>query len=282
VSIMTPDNRTPDNRTPDAPPEIPQPEPRPAARAAAAPSGPVQVEPLNLSRRPFLNSRPVVRVSLILLLLGLVLLLVNVSLFWSYLSSSEDMRADIERGRQEIQRRQGEVAELERRLDDIPLTDLNAEILFLNGKIQERTFSFNLLLDHLAKVLPNDVRLNRLTPQTGGEAGRGAGRGRSRRVKAQDGRVPLLISGETRDVEALDQFVQNLFSPPFADPDLVRYEASNEGNLVVFDVTVQYVPESQSQNVVVEEVPVIEEEAPPPGSAPSAQAPGAQAPGGRP
>lgn len=266
--------------TPDYPPETqqpaPEPEPRPAPRPAAPPAGPVYFDPLNLSRRPFLNSRPVVRVSLILWLLGLVLLLVNVSLFWGYLSSSEDMRADITKGEQEVGRRQKEVKELEARLDRIPLTDLNTEILFLNDKIRDRTFSFNQLLDHLAKVMPNDVRLSRLIPVTGDQTGQAGGRSSrgGRRLRIQDGGVPLQIVGVTRDVEALDQFVQNLFAPPFAEPNLARYEDLNEGNLKQFEVTVQYVPQSLPQGVIVEEVPVIEEEV--------ARPPGAQTPGGRP
>lgn len=278
MSVMTPDNRTPDHRMTDNPPETqqPAPEPPPAApRPAAAPAGPVYVDPLNLSRRPFLNSRPVVRVSLILWLLGLVLLLVNVSLFWGYLSSSEDMRADIDKGEQEVERRQDQVRQLEARLDAIDLTDLNAEILFLNGKIQDRTFSFNQLLDHLAKVMPNDVRLSRLIPVTAEQAGQGGQSSRgARRVRVQDGRVPLQIVGETRDIEALDQFVQNLFTPPFAEPNLARYEQTEIESVFRFEVSVQYVPRSLPPGVVIEEVPVIEEEAPP--------APGAQTPGGRP
>ena len=250
--------------------------PPPAVRLAAAPSVPVRVDPLNLARRPFLNSRPVVRVSLILWMLGLLLLLVNVSLFWSYLSSSEDKRAEIARGEAEIQRRQTEVRELETRLDSIDLTELNEEILFLNGKIQERTFSFNLLLDHLAKVLPNDVRLNRLEPQTGDQKRREVRSSRGvRRSKAREGEVTLVITGETREIEALDRFVANLFAPPFADPNLVRYEQADEGDIVRFNVTVQYVPDGQPQNVVIEEVPVVEEEAPP-GSVSPAPAPGGQ------
>lgn len=261
------------------PPATPQPapDPRPAARPAAPPSGPIQIDPLNLARRPFLNSRPVVRVSLILLLLGLLLLLVNVTLFWSYLSSSEDKRAEIARGAEEIDRRQAEVRQLDSRLASIELTELNEEITFLNGKIRERTFSFNLLLDHLAKVLPNDVRLNRLDPELG-EPARGArGRRGSRRATVPEGQVELVITGETRDIEALDRFVANLFAPPFANPDLVRYEQSEDGsNIVRFEVTVQYVPGNQSQNVVIEEVPVIEEEEAPPGSASPSPAPGGQ------
>jgi Tfp pilus assembly protein PilN len=266
MSIMSPENPTQTHQQP-----APDPEPRPAARPAAAPSGPVRVDPLNLSRRPFLNSRPVVRVSLILWVLGLLLLLLNVSLFWNYLTSSEDKRAEIVQGEQEIKRGQAEVKELEARLDRIDLGKLNARILFLNGKIEERTFSWNLLLDRLAEVLPNDVRLNRLSPLTGDKAQqqtRGRGSRGTRRGQTRDGQVALSITGETRDDEALLRFVDNLFAhPAFADPNLIREERSEENNVVKFELTVQYVPGSLSQNVVIEEeAPTVVEEAPPSGA----------------
>ncbi len=166
------------------PPQSQTSPPEPAAPAArpspAPPAGPVRYEGLNLSRRPFLNTRPVVRVSLLLWLLGLVLLLGNVSLFWSYLSESEDKRAEVARGEEAVQRRQAEARELENRLDGIDLEDLNAEIRFLNQKIADRTFSWNRLFDHLSRVMPNDVRLSRLSagdrragPAGGPELGEG-------------------------------------------------------------------------------------------------------------
>lgn len=235
-------------------PAAPETEPRPAARPAAAPSGPVRYDPLNLSRRPFLNSRPVVRISLLLWVFGLLLLLGNVSLFWSYLSESEDKRAEIAGGQEEIQRRQGEVQDLESRLDGIDLEDLNGEIRFLNQKIAERTFSWNRLFDHLAQVLPNDVRLVRLSPVTGDQA-RQAGRGgRARQAEVREGQVMLEILGEARSDEQLDRFVDNLFTHPFADPNLAREETLEEGNVVRFELTVQYIPGAESQNVIVEEV----------------------------
>ncbi|HXU34399.1 MAG TPA: hypothetical protein VN851_27815, partial [Thermoanaerobaculia bacterium] len=52
------------------------------------------LEPLNLARRPFANGRPVVRVSMLLGLLGVVLLFANVAGYWSYLAESEAKRAE--------------------------------------------------------------------------------------------------------------------------------------------------------------------------------------------
>lgn len=240
----------------------------PAARPAAAPpAGPVRYDPLNLSRRPFLNSRPVVRVSLLLWLFGLLLLLGNVSLFWSYLSESKDKRAEVARGEEAVQKRRAEAQELENRLDDVPLKDLNAEIRFLNQKIAERTFSWNRLFDHLSQVMPNDVRLSRLSPVTGEQARRaGLSSGRVSRAQIPDGQVTLQILGQARSDEELDRFVKNLFAPPFAEPNLAREERlEQEENVLMFELTVQYIPGAEAQNVIVEET-----------APPSAAAPGDQ------
>ena len=146
--------------TPDIPPR------RPAVLTPPAP--PLErVDPLNLAGRPFLNSRPVVRVSLLLWVLGLLLLLANVSLFLSYRERSADKREQIARGEAEIQRQQALATDLQRQLDSFELEAQNRRIEFLNKQIQERTFSWSQLLDRIAERLPNDVRLNRLTPLTG-------------------------------------------------------------------------------------------------------------------
>lgn len=236
-------------------------EPEPAAPAArpAPPAGPFRFDPLNLSRRPFLNSRPVVRVSLLLWLLGLVLLLGNVSLFWSYLSESEDKRAEVARGEEAVQRRRAEAQELESRLNDIDLKDLNAEIRFLNQKIAERTFSWNRLFDHLSRVMPNDVRLSRLVPATSEQARRsGRSSGRASQGRIREGQVTLQILGEARSDEALDRFVENLFTHPFAEPNLAREERPEQEDILRFELTVQYIPGAEAQNVIVEEeAPVV-------------------------
>jgi hypothetical protein len=242
----------------------------------AAPAGPPldRVEPLNLSRRPFLNSRPVVRVSLLLLLLGLALLLWNVVQFQRYLSESADKRAQIEQGEREVTRQRQASAELQKRLGALDLEQMNQRVEFLNEVIAERTFSWTLLLDRLAEVQPNDVRLLRLTPKVESDERRGRARRSGRnREETVARRIPLGISGEARSDEALLQFVDNLFAhPSFANPNPSRDERVDEaGNLLKFDLNVQYVPGGTPQGVVVEEIPVIEET---PGTSAAPNAPG--------
>jgi len=267
---------------PDDLPETPSPAPqRPAMRPVppAAPAANHRAESLNLAGRPFGNSRPVVRVSLLLWLFGLALLLGNVSLFWSYLSSSADKRAQITRGDEEITRQQQNVDQLQTRLNGYDLVQLNDQIDFLNTQIDARTFSWSLLLDRLAEALPNDVRITRLVPQTAAKTDRQSQRDRNvRRSPAHEGEVPLAISGETRSDDALLQFVDRLFAhPAFGDPNLLRESRGDEeSKLVKFDLTVTYLPGSPSRGVVVEEAP-----AAPVKPAP-ATTPAAVTPGGRP
>jgi hypothetical protein len=264
----------PDDELPETPPAS-----RPAVMSASAPPAAApaananpRAESLNLAGRPFGNSRPVVRISLILWLLGLALLLGNVSLFWSYLSNSADKRAQIARGEEEITRQQRNADQLQSRLDDYDLVQLNDQTDFLNTQIDARTFSWSLLLDRLAEVLPNDVRINRLVPQTAAKAERQTQRDRNlRRSPAHEGEVPLAISGEARSDDALFQFVDRLLAHPaaFSYPNPLRESRGDEGNNVVkFDLTVTYLPGGPPRGVVVEEAP--------------ATTPAAAAPGGRP
>jgi hypothetical protein len=236
---------------------------RPAAIPAtpppsAAPAASSWIEDVNLARRPFGNSRPVVRASLLLWLLGAALLAANVSSFWTYLVASEDKRAQLDRGDQEIQTQQGKVRELDQRLARFDLKQMNDQIEFLNSKIAERTFSWSQLLAHVARALPNDVRLIRLSPLTGAKAGQSrTGRTTTRKGALREGEVTLTMTGETRDDEELLRFVDNLFAPPFRDPNLIRESREEDSDRVSFEVTVQYraAPPQESQGEIVEEAP---------------------------
>lgn len=250
----------------NAPPEAAVALPRPAPA-----SGPARMEPLNLARRPFLNSRPVVRIALLLWALGLVLLLANVYLFWDYLTRSADKRQQIARGAQEIERQQAVARQLESRLDTFDLQRLNAQVDFLNQKIAERTFSWSLLLDRLADVLPNDVRLNRLAPQTSERSKRDLQRARGERAASSAEEVFLTITGESRSDNAVLLFVKNLFAHPgFRDPNLTR-EERGEDNLVRFELNVFYIPGSQPNGATIEETPVLQEEGSPHQAPPGGQ-----------
>ena len=216
---------------------------RPAAPPVVLAAPPDRVDPLNLSRRPFLNSRPVVRVSLLLWALGLALLIGNVSRFLTYRDRSADKRQQIARGEAEIERQRGLQARLQKLLDNFDLETQNDKIDFLNRKIQERTFSWSALLDRIAERLPHDVRLNRLAPLTGGKAEKEFQRSHvARRAGTGGDQVPLLITGETRKPEALTPFIDSLYKPPFAYPNPSREETTEDGKLLKFELSVQYRP----------------------------------------
>ncbi len=200
----------------------------------------VEVEPLNLAQRPFVNTRPVVRAAAILYLLGLALLALNVALFNGYLSASRDTRTKLAAAQKDVEHERSGVAALEKRLGSLSLDQENRAVTFLNRKIEERTFSWSLLLDRLSDVLPDDVRLLRLSPaslvQKDAETAVRAGH----EPKPQ----PIVISMtcEAKSDEALLLFVDNLFAhPAFAEPNLVS-EAREDTGLLRFEVTVQYQP----------------------------------------
>jgi Tfp pilus assembly protein PilN len=259
----------------DGTPETPA---RPALAPVVLAPSPERVEPLNLARRPFLNSRPVVRVTLLLWLLGLALLLVDLWQFLGYRERSADKREQIARSEGEIERQRAALARLQKTLDSFDLDAQNQKVEFLNKQIAERTFSWSQLLDRVAERLPNDVRLNRLTPLTGDKAERQrTGSTAARRSSKTSDLVPLLITGEARNDEALSSFVDNLFKPPFTDANPTREEREEDGKTLKFEISVQYrpgPPPAASAAPGGGPAPKIEE-LPMPGTA----APGAAAPG---
>lgn len=244
---------------------------KPAVAPARPPAAPRRAGSLNLSSRPFINTRPVTRVSILLWVLGLLLLLGNASLFWSYRSGSAEKLAELERLEQDAQRQQQTVTQLEQRLASLDLEQQNRQVRYLNRKIAERTFSWSLLFDRLAEVLPNDVRLTRLAPQPLGR--QEAGREGEEAEEPLDDRVLLVINGRSRSDEALLDFVDRLFAhSSFEEPDLPRETREEGDDQVEFDVRVTYIPGGRPGEVaVVEEAPppeVLEIPAPPSSAAP--------------
>ena len=57
---------------------------------------------LNLSRQPFRNLRPIVRLAVFLWVLGGVLLVANVLRYWGYFTGSEDRRTELQELQQQV------------------------------------------------------------------------------------------------------------------------------------------------------------------------------------
>jgi Tfp pilus assembly protein PilN len=238
---------------------------KPAVQGTGPSAAPRRAGSLNLSSRPFINTRPVTRVSILLWLLGLLLLLGNISLFWNYRSGSAEKLTELERLEQETQRQNQTVTQLRERLESLDLERQNRQVLYLNRKIAERTFSWSLLFDRIAAVLPDDVRVTRLAPRP---LRKTTGRPDDE-LEPLDDRVLLIIHGVSRSDEAVDDFVDRLFAhESFDDPDITRVAREDEGDdTVEFDLRVTYTPgPPPAQGVVIEEeagpAPAIVEEAP--------------------
>ena len=221
---------------PAAPP--PRAQPASAQPAAVRREG---AESLNLAQRPFVNTRPVERVAAILWVLGVALLVWNLKLFMGYLGSSQSTRGKLATLERDIAGEQRTNAGLQGQVGNLGLDQENREVTFLNRKIEERTFSWSLLFDRIAEVLPDQVRLLRLTPSNVVQREIGLGARPSAR-ELNPPPVVLTLHCEAKDDEALLRFVDNLFAhPAFSEPNLENEEREDSG-LLRFDLTVQYQP----------------------------------------
>lgn len=195
---------------------------------------------VNLARRPFINTRPVVRLALLLWIVGVV---AAGFAFWKYLSyfegSGEQARrmADLE---MQISAEQQERSDLSRRLAGMDLGQQNSTVRFLNRKIDERTFAWSRLFDQLANIMPSDVRLVSLRPDIRAQSLQ------DREIR-RDGFpdelvVPLEISIEAKNDESLFQLVDALFEHrAFRSPNPQRETLTDTG-LIRSEMTVDYLP----------------------------------------
>ena len=192
---------------------------------------------LNLARNPFVNARPVRRLSRLLWCLAVALLLFNGYLYWRYLSVSVESRAELAQLRTETDAAQSTIRRLRSDLQAFDLADQNEQVEFLNRVIAERTFPWGELFEQLTEVLPRQVRLTSLSPRSQSER---TGRSRRARRRQADERVELVVIGTTSDDEALLEFVQALYEhPAFEEPRLNR-EQRDSGTLTRFDLVAKY------------------------------------------
>ncbi len=192
---------------------------------------------VNLASRPFSNQTPVLRAAIGLGVVALLLVALNVALYWSYFSGSgEEARAELAVIDGDISRVESELEALDREIATHDVEALRAHVSFLNMRIAERTFGWSGLFEDLGQVLPAQVRLVRLSPRLG-RASRGGA----------PTNVVLTIEGAARNDEAVLAFIDALFEHPrFEKPDPSR-EARREGELR-FGLTVTYKPPAAEES----------------------------------
>lgn len=205
---------------------------------------------LNLASEPFVNRRPLVRLSVLLWIAGIVLVAVNAWLFRDFLVGRGDVHARLQETRESIEVEERRIAALTEELASFDLAAQNEQVRYLNQRIAHRRFSWSRLFDRLAEVLPRDVRLGTLAPNTGRDD-RGRTTRRSDGPPLARGQVLLSIRGEARSDEAVLELVDALFADPaFEHPNLSRQATTDQG-LVEFQLdTVYNAPELPAEEVV--------------------------------
>lgn len=193
---------------------------------------------IDLSARPFVNRRPVVRLSLLLWLVGALLLAGNVWLYWDFIAGRGNLHAQLREVDEGIAIEERRISSLSQELTSFDLGAQNEQVTYLNQRIDQRRFSWSRLFDELSDLLPRDVRLTDLAPASAGDEQRRVRRSRTTEP-TEPGRVGLTITGHARNDQAILDFVDALFADPsFERPNLTQ-QREREG-VIEFDLWVLY------------------------------------------
>jgi Tfp pilus assembly protein PilN len=236
---------------------------------------------VNLSARPFVNRRPVLRLSLLLWAAGLVLLAGNLWLYWDFLAGRGDLDARRREVGEQITVEEHRISALTSELASYDLGEQNEQVRYLNQRIEQRRFSWSRLFEELSDLLPRDVRLLSLTPSAGDEQSgrRTSGSARRGASAVSDGQIPLQIDAQARSDEAILELVDALFADSdFERPNLLQQTRDPGSGLIRFSLNADYRPSGTEEPEVTPLEPTPSAEAEAPGETAGEEASG----GGRP
>jgi Tfp pilus assembly protein PilN len=119
---------------------------------------------LNLASRPFRDYRPYVGVVVVSSLLIAFLTLTNFDTWYRYRNETKATRGKIAMLERQIEDEQRQTDAVNQRLRSVDLKLLALQAQYANARLAERAFSWSELLDRLEHVLPDDVRIESVSP----------------------------------------------------------------------------------------------------------------------
>lgn len=189
---------------------------------------------LNLANQPFVNSRPVRRLVLVLWCLGALLFAADLFFYARHFTSQQTRSDELQVLTEREASERKMLAELEGELAGFDLDWQNRQVDFLNLRIAERVFPWSRLFDRLTEALPRQVRLTRLRPRIQSLSGAAGG---------PEETVRLEIRGEARTEKAILAFVGRLFEhPAFRAPNLASETRRARASVTEFALSVTYLP----------------------------------------
>ena len=147
---------------------------------------------LNLASRPYRDYRPVYAVVVVVSILIAFMLLNNIETGYRYARDTRTTRDKITRIEQQTEAENRRAADTTQRLRSVNVKVLADQAQFVNARLAERAFSWSELLDRLERIIPDDVRVESISPSF-----------------AKDGMVHLSLQATTKTsqgmVHTLDQ-----------------------------------------------------------------------------
>jgi len=158
---------------------------------------------LNLASRPYRDYKPVYAVVVITSLAIAFLMLNNVETYYRYVNETQSTRALIAKRDSEAAEEHRRAAAADAQLHGVDLNSLDTETKFINARLAERAFSWSELLDRLERVLPDDVRIESISPSF-----------------AKNGIVHLAMQGVAKNGDGMTRTIDRLnrdahFANPF-------------------------------------------------------------------
>ena len=119
---------------------------------------------LNLASRPYRDYRPVYAVVVVVSLLISFMLLNNIETGYRYARDTRTTREKIAAIEQQTSVEEDRTAQAQQRTRSFNVKVLSDQAQFVNARLAERAFSWSELLDRLERVLPDDVRIESISP----------------------------------------------------------------------------------------------------------------------
>lgn len=119
---------------------------------------------LNLASRPYRDYRPVYAVVVVISIVIAFMLLNNIETAVRYVRDTRTTRDKINQVEQQIETENRHAADLNQKLHSVNVKQLSDQATFVNARLAERAFSWSELLDRLERVLPDDVRIESISP----------------------------------------------------------------------------------------------------------------------
>ena len=119
---------------------------------------------LNLAGRPYRDYRPLYAVVVATSILIAIMLLNNIETGYRYVRDTRTTRDKIAQVDSQTDAENRRTEDAYQRLRGVNVKLLSDQAQFVNARLAERAFSWSELLDRLERVLPDDVRIESISP----------------------------------------------------------------------------------------------------------------------